>query len=836
MQHAMELNAPDTGPTYLSGLNPEQRLAVETTEGPVLVLSGAGTGKTRVLTTRIAHLIHSKRAFPGQVLSVTFTNKAAAEMRSRVAHYLFGAEADSKEAAALWLGTFHSIGAKMLRRHAELVGLTPQFTILDDDDQQRLIKALLADNNIDHTKFPTRAVQNVIQGWKDRGLTPDKITQRAGNYTLSEVGAKIYPLYQNRLKNLNCCDFGDLLLHMLVIFQTHADVLQMYAERFKYILVDEYQDTNVAQYLWLRLLAAYHKNLCCVGDDDQSIYGWRGAEVGNILKFEQDYPGAKTIKLERNYRSTSAILKAASGLIANNKTRLGKTLWTDADEEPVPVRIKSVWDDNEEARFVGEEIESFQRKGIALKHMAVLVRTGFQTRAFEERFLTLAIPYKVIGGLRFYERMEVRDAIAYLRIINQPHDDLALERVINTPKRGLGKATLEQLHIRARADNCSLSVAIEAMLKAGELKGKTAVTLQKLLAQFERWRALIGVTHSPSSEATGLASPLAGEATRLSEQRELSRSGEGASTLSSPSLAAPSPNPLPQGERALLLQAERPARPTAALAGEGFSLAELTDLMLDESGYRAMWQADASPEAAGRLDNLRELVRALGDYPTLAEFLDHVGLVTEGAQANDGDMVNIMSLHAAKGLEFDAVFLAGWEEGLFPSQRTMDESGTEGLEEERRLAYVGITRARYHLTISHAANRRIYNQYQSNIPSRFLSELPEETLEHLDGGPYSRRASGPALFQREVDSILANRAELKNWGNEELKNQKGASTMSINSSIPQFLNSPFTKGTRVFHQKFGNGVILASEGDHLEIAFKHAGVKKILAEYVEMAG
>ncbi len=737
MHHAMDRIDSATAPDYLRGLNPEQQLAVETTEGPLLVLSGAGTGKTRVLTTRIAHLIHSKRAFAGQVLAVTFTNKAAAEMRARVAHYLFGAEADSKEAASLWLGTFHSIGAKMLRRHAELVGLTPQFMILDDDDQQRLIKALLADNNIDHTKFPTRAVQNVIQGWKDRGLTPDKINQRAGNYTLSEVAAKIYPLYQARLKNLNCCDFGDLLLHVLVIFQAHPDVLQSYAERFKYILVDEYQDTNVAQYLWLRLLAAYHKNLCCVGDDDQSIYGWRGAEVGNILKFEKDYPGAKTIKLERNYRSTASILKAASGLIANNKTRLGKTLWTE-DADTAPVRIKSVWDDNEEARFVGEEIEALQRNGIALKDMAVLVRTGFQTRSFEERFLTLAIAYKVVGGLRFYERMEIRDAIAYLRIINQPHDDLALERVINTPKRGIGKATLEQLHITARARNSSLYPAIEHLLSTGELKGKTAVTLQKLLTQFEGWRKKL----------------------------------------------------------------------------EDLPLAELTDLVLEESGYRAMWQADTSPEAAGRLDNLRELIRALGDYPTLAEFLDHVGLVTEGAQKSDGDMVSIMSLHAAKGLEFDAVFLAGWEEGLFPSQRTMDELGTEGLEEERRLAYVGITRARYHLTISHAANRRIYNQYQSNIPSRFLGEIPSDTVEHLDGGPYSRRASGPALFQREVEAILGGR-------------------VAVEPTAPA---ATFRKGVRVFHQKFGNGVVLNADGDHLEIAFKHAGVKKILAEYVDVVG
>ncbi|MDX2094828.1 MAG: UvrD-helicase domain-containing protein [Alphaproteobacteria bacterium] len=726
-------------PGYLDGLNPEQRLAVETTEGPLLVLSGAGTGKTRVLTTRIAHLIHSKRAFAGQVLAVTFTNKAAAEMRARVAHHLFGAEAEGKEAAALWLGTFHSIGAKMLRRHAELVGLTPQFTILDDDDQQRLIKALLADHNIDHTKFPTRAVQNVIQGWKDRGLTPDKINERAGNYTLREVAAKIYPLYQARLKHLNCCDFGDLLLHVLVIFQTHPEVLRSYAERFKYILVDEYQDTNVAQYLWLRLLAAYHKNLCCVGDDDQSIYGWRGAEVGNILKFEHDYPGAGIIRLERNYRSTASILKAASGLIANNKTRLGKTLWTE-DTDTAPVRIKSVWDDTEEARFVGEEIEALQRDGVALRQMAVLVRTGFQTRSFEERFLTLAIPYRVIGGLRFYERMEIRDAIAYLRIINQPHDDLALERIINTPKRGLGKATLEQLHIAARARNSALYPAIEHLLATGELKGKTATTLDRLLRQFESWRA------------------------RLSDM----------------------------------------------------PLAELTDLVLEESGYRAMWQADSSPEAAGRLDNLRELIRALGDFATLADFLEHVSLVTDGAQQADGDMVNIMSLHAAKGLEFDAVFLAGWEEGLFPSQRTMDELGTEGLEEERRLAYVGITRARAHLTISHAANRRIYNQYQSNIPSRFLGEIPAETLEYLDGGPYARRASGPALFQREVEAILGGRVAVE--------------------PVPPAGSALLRKGARVFHQKFGNGVILAVEGDHLQIAFKHAGVKKILAEYVEAAG
>lgn len=734
-----ELTTIESAP-YLAGLNPEQREAVLATEGPVLVLAGAGTGKTRVLTTRIAHILMSKRAFPSQILAVTFTNKAAAEMRGRVAKLLFGPQADEKQSAALWLGTFHSIGAKILRRHAELVGLTPTFTILDDDDQQRLIKAMLADQNIDHTKFPARAVGAVIQGWKDRGLTYDRINEQPGTYTLAQVAAKIYPVYQNRLKALNCTDFGDLLLHNLTIFQSNPDVLQSYAERFRYILVDEYQDTNTAQYIWLRMLALAHKNICCVGDDDQSIYGWRGAEVGNILKFEVDYPGAKIVRLERNYRSTAPILKAASGLIANNKERLGKTLWTD-DSDGHAVRIKSIWDDTEEARFVGEEIEAFQRDKIPLHDMAVLVRAGYQTRAFEERFMTLGIPYKVVGGLRFYERMEIRDAVAYLRIIHQPHDDLAFERIVNTPKRGIGKATLEQLHGEARAQNGSLWQATQRLLDTAQLKGKTASTLQKLFDQFNQWRQ------------------------KLQE----------------------------------------------------LTLAELTDLVIEESGYRAMWQADKSPEAGGRLENLRELVRAMGDYPNLGEFLEHVGLVTERAENDNGDMVSIMSLHAAKGLEFTVVFLTGWEEGLFPSQRTMDELGTAGLEEERRLAYVGITRARVHLTISHAANRRIYNQWQSSIPSRFLGEIPADTVEHLDGGPYTKRATGPAMFQRELDSLMSSYKS-------PLPDQK-----------PPGRADGFAKGSRVFHQKFGNGVILNMDGDHIEIAFKHAGIKKILAEYIELA-
>jgi DNA helicase-2/ATP-dependent DNA helicase PcrA len=761
-------------PPYVAGLNPEQQQAVVTTEGPLLVLAGAGTGKTRVLTTRIAHLIHTKRAFPGQILSVTFTNKAAAEMRGRVAQLLFGENATAQDASSLWLGTFHSISVKMLRREAEAVGLTPQFTILDDDDQQRLLKALLADNNLDHTKFPTRAVQNVIQGWKDRALTPDKIPEAPGNYTLMQVAAKLYPLYQARLKALNCTDFGDLLLHMLVIFRSYPDKLEYYVNRFKYILVDEYQDTNVAQYMWLRLLAMGHKSLCCVGDDDQSIYGWRGAEVGNILKFEVDYPGAKIIRLERNYRSTPAILAAASGLIANNESRLGKTLWTEASED-TPVRIKSVWDDNEEARFVGEEIESFQRQKIALKDMAVLVRAGYQTRAFEERFLTLGVAYKVVGGLRFYERREVRDVIAYLRVINQPHDDLAFERIVNTPKRNIGKVTMTQLHSCARNRNTSLYGAAEHMLSTGELRGKAAVPLQKLLEHFTHWRGLLQVSTIATSTERGI------------------EIAEGVEIL--PALIELSP-------------ADKAHQPP--------SLSELTDLILEESGYRAMWQADSSPEAAGRLDNLRELIRALADFPNLGEFLDHVGLVTDNAEKEKDDMISIMSLHAAKGLEFDAVFLTGWEETIFPSKRTLDELGAAGLEEERRLAYVGITRARRHLTISHAANRRIYNQWQSQTPSRFLAEIPPNTVEFLDGGPYASRANGPALFQREVESILSKRVE-------------PAATKPAR-------NDGLSKGARVFHQKFGNGVILNIEGDHLEIAFKHAGIKKILAEYVEAVG
>jgi DNA helicase-2/ATP-dependent DNA helicase PcrA len=705
--------------SLFNGLNEAQREAVETVNGPLLVLAGAGTGKTRVLTTRIAHILLNKYAFPGEILAVTFTNKAAREMSERV-QKLTGIS------QGMWLGTFHSICARMLRRNAERLGFTSSFTILDDDDQQRLIKAILQDKQIDDKNMPPKLVNAVFQHWKDQGLTPERITGANDLQQLGGRGQELYAAYQARLRQVNAMDFGDLLLHTLTLFSTHEDVLKEYAQRFKYILVDEYQDTNVAQYLWLRLLALAHRNICCVGDDDQSIYSWRGAEVGNILRFEKDFPGAKIVRLECNYRSTKHILGAASGLIANNKGRLGKTLWTEA-QDGEKVRLKSVWDDQEEARYVGDEIEAAQQsRQLALNDVAILVRAGFQTRSFEERFLTMGIPYRVIGGLRFYERAEIRDAVAYLRVIASPDDDLAFERIVNVPKRGIGQATLQQLHTTARAMDISLSRATDHMLK-----GKLAASLSELLAGFERWRAA---------------------------QKQL-------------------------------------------------PLAEVAEQVLEESGYRRMWREDKTPEAPGRLENLRELLRAIGEFEGITEFLEHVGLVTDRQGAADGDMVSLMTLHAAKGLEFDTVFLPGWEEGLFPHQRAIDESGSKGLEEERRLAYVGITRARRSLNILHAANRRIYNQWQSSIPSRFIGELPKDHIENLGGGAYG--SGKTALdWKREVASII--------------------------SGTPPKTTAAHATGKRVFHQKFGYGRIMSAQGDHLEIAFEKAGTKKVMADFVEM--
>src|SRR4051812_5703466 len=632
---------------YLADLNPEQRLAVETLDGAVLVLAGAGTGKTRVLTTRIAHILSLGRARPAEILAVTFTNKAAREMKQRV-----GAMVGQIVEGMPWLGTFHSIGVKVLRRHAELVGLKPDFTILDVDDQTRLLKQLLEAGNIDEKRWPARVLAGIIDGWKNRGLTPDKVPPGEGATFANGRGLELYKAYQARLKTLNAADFGDLLIEMLRLFREHPEVLRLYHERFRYVLVDEYQDTNVAQYLWLRLIGQGSKNLCCVGDDDQSIYGWRGAEVDNILRFEKDFPGAKVIRLERNYRSTAHILGAASHLIAHNEGRLGKTLRTE-DEPGEKVAVTGVWDSEEEARAIGEEIEELQRAGHSLEEMAILVRASFQMREFEDRFVTLGLPYRVIGGPRFYERAEIRDALAYLRLVNQPADDLAFERIINVPRRGLGDATLQQLQLHARKANLPLFEAARALAQTEELKAKLRGTLRDVVTMFDRWRA----------------------------QKDT----------------------LPH--------------------------TELAEIILDESGYTEMWQKDRSADAAGRLENLKELVRSMEEFENLQGFLEHISLVMDTEQNENTEAVSIMTMHSAKGLEFDNIFLPGWEEGLFPSQRTLDEQGRAGLEEERRLAHVGLTRARRRAKLYFATNRRIHGTWSTTMPSRFLDELPSPNVE-----------------------------------------------------------------------------------------------------------
>jgi DNA helicase-2/ATP-dependent DNA helicase PcrA len=729
---------------YLDSLNDSQRAAVEALDGPVLVLAGAGTGKTRVLTTRLAHILMTGRAYPSQVLAVTFTNKAANEMKERVSALI------GRPVEGWWLGTFHALAARLLRRHAEAVGLKPNFTILDTDDQIRLLKQLLQAADIDEKKWPARVLLGVIERWKDRGLTPDKVTAAEQGDFAHGRALELYRAYQERLRTLNACDFGDLLLHNLTLFAAHADVLARYQRQFRYILVDEYQDTNVAQYLWLRLLAQQHRNLCCVGDDDQSIYGWRGAEVGNILRFESDFPGARIVRLERNYRSTPHILGAASGLIAHNRGRLGKTLWTEAGEGE-KVRVQGLWDGEEEARFVGDEVEALQRKGVPLGQMAVLVRAGFQTREFEERFITLGVPYRVIGGPRFYERQEVRDAIAYLRVVHQPDDDLAFERIVNKPRRGIGEATVQAIHALARNQNVSMFEAAARLIETDELKSAARRAIGHLLRDVERWRSL----------------------------------------------------------------------------SAGMPQDELAEIVLDESGYTAMWQADKSPEAPGRLENLKELVRAMEEFENLAGFLEHVSLVMENAEGNPGDMVNIMTLHSAKGLEFDVVFLPGWEEGLFPHQRALDESGEVGLEEERRLAYVGLTRARHRAIVSYAANRRVRNMWQSAIPSRFVAELPRE---------HTERASdvvGPGADVLPSGFAVAD--EFGPWvgRSQRLWNLRGGPVFAAEPARPREPSPEVCRvGARVFHQKFGYGGVTAVDGNKLDVAFDKAGTKKVMASFV----
>jgi len=843
-------------PDYLNGLNPEQRLAVETTEGPVLVLAGAGTGKTRVLTTRIAHLLATGKAWPSQILAVTFTNKAAREMKSRIG-LLVGEAIEGMP----WLGTFHSIGVKLLRRHAELAGLRSDFTILDTDDQVRLIKQIIQAEGLDDKRWTPRAFAQMIDGWKNKGLGPADIPEGDARAFAGGRGRELYSAYQNRLLTLNACDFGDLLCHPIRIFRAHHDVLAEYHRRFKYILVDEYQDTNTAQYMWLRLLAQRPKtgnaiqtaegrkpdrasagqaapaeagerserpavsenkvNICCVGDDDQSIYGWRGAEVDNILRFEKDFPGATVIRLERNYRSTAHILGAASHLISHNEGRLGKTLFTDRpDPEDAKVNVHAAWDSDEEARAVGETIEAYQRGRHALNDMAILVRASFQMRSFEDRFIEIGLNYRVIGGPRFYERQEIRDAMAYLRVVANPGDDLALERIVNVPKRGLGEAAIRQIHDTARALGVPMLEAAGKLAESDELKPKPRAALREITANFARWQERLDTT--PHTE--------------------------------------------------------------------------LAETILEESGYTDMWKNDRSADAPGRLENLKELIRSMEEYESLRSFLEHVALVMDAEQNESLDAVSIMTLHSAKGLEFETVFLPGWEEGLFPHQRALDEGGRSGLEEERRLAYVGLTRAKKNLHIWFVSNRRIHGLWQSTIPSRFLDELPEAHVEVQDSGnsyggygnPYGgssfaggrggrQNPYGASRFDNlghdspEKGGAFSNsyatpgwqraqqnrtEATSRNWGTRsghqverigygETDSGYGAGRGSVKGRTIEGelvaksvadTPSPFSIGERVFHQKFGNGNIAAIEGNKLTIDFDRAGQKKVLDSFVTPAG
>ncbi len=830
------------GASYLAGLNAEQRRAVESLDGPVLVLAGAGTGKTRVLTVRIAHILATGRARPSEILAVTFTNKAAREMKHRVGE-IVGHVVEGMP----WLGTFHSIGVKILRRHAELVGLKSDFTILDVDDQIRLLKQLLEAENIDDKRWPARMLAMLIDGWKNRGLTPDQVPPGEAAAFANGKGLKLYKAFQERLKILNACDFGDLLLECIRLFREQPEVLRQYQARFKFILVDEYQDTNVAQYLWLRLLAQRAsakavipgpsearspesittdagsmdsglapngaprndaaKNICCVGDDDQSIYGWRGAEVDNILRFEHDFPGATVIRLERNYRSTGHILAAASHLIAHNEGRLGKTLRTD-DELGEKVSVTGSWDSEEEARAIGEEIEQLQRGGqpTPLNDIAILVRASFQMREFEDRFVTLGLPYRVIGGPRFYERAEIRDALAYLRVVNSPADDLAFERIVNVPKRGLGEATVQLLHDHARKRRVPLTVAARAMVETDELKPKPRGSLRGVLDSFERWRK------------------------------------------------------------------QRDALPHT----------ELAEIILDESGYTEMWQKDRSADAAGRLENLKELIRSMDEFENLAGFLEHISLVMDNEKGADADAVNIMTLHAAKGLEFDTVFLPGWEEGVFPNQRALDDQGRAGLEEERRLGHVGITRAKRRAKIYFATNRRMHGLWQTNIPSRFLDELPEASVEVTEpqGSPGFGGYAGYGASRFDSATSFGSSYNTPGWQRAQAKksddgfSEDGARYVADDdeadlSALPRSegrssnarsggssrnpgataripltiegelvakstgTTSAFTLGDRVFHQKFGNGNVTAIDGNKLTIQFDRAGEKRVVDSFVE---
>ena len=757
-QASMHLNVKTND--YLDDLNPEQREAVLHTDGPVLVLAGAGTGKTRVLTSRIAYILQNRMAFPSQILSVTFTNKAAKEMKSRVDDYIgHGIE------GLPWMGTFHSIAAKILRINAELVGLKPNFTILDTDDQIRLLKQIIKAENIDDKKWTPRYMASLIDSWKNKGWMPEKLTSQ-NNFKFAEgKGKKVYEIYQSRLKILNACDFGDLLLLNLELFKENQDILKKYHEKFKYILVDEYQDTNICQYLWLRLLAQGSHNICVVGDDDQSIYGWRGAEVDNILRFEKEFSGAKVIKLERNYRSTEHILGAASGLISANKSRLGKTLWTE-DIGGHKVTVTGVWDAAAEARLISSVIEDWKRDGRGYNEVAILVRASRQMRSFEERFIQIGMPYRVIGGPRFFERQEIRDAHAYIRVLRSETDDLAFERIVNVPKRGIGSATIQKLQIIARKMNVSLEQATREVIKTDEIRGKARTALRSFTKDLDRWRGnLITSNHT-----------------------------------------------------------------------------DVTEIVLDESGYTQMWLNNKDAKSSSRLENLKELIQAMGEFESLDAYLEHVSLVLDVEKNDQEEEVSIMTLHSAKGLEFPLILLPGWEEGTFPSQRSVDEAGSEGLEEERRLAYVGITRARERAKIFFAANRQIYGSWQSSLPSRFIDELPPENVSAgSETGYYDNNTLNEAEIEitSEFPDSASRRYNSPGWQRYKTHKSKTLYSRQVEGKFSKKLDAHTTQkyktGERIFHQKFGYGKILTVDGNKLNVDFEKAGHKKVLDSFVDRA-
>jgi DNA helicase II / ATP-dependent DNA helicase PcrA len=749
---------------YLDDLNEEQRQAVEKIDGPVLMLAGAGTGKTRALTTRIVHILNLRKARPNEILAVTFTNKAAREMKNRIRSNV----GDVIEGMA-WVGTFHSICVKMLRSNAELVGLKSNFTILDTDDQLRLLKQLIQAEDIDEKRWPPRLLAHLIDNWKNRAIRPDNIPINETSL-FNDRGGELYSFYQQRLRSLNAVDFGDLLLHAVTILQNNSDILTRYHRQFKYILVDEYQDTNIAQYLWLRLLASSHQNICCVGDDDQSIYGWRGAEVGNILKFEKDFQNSTVIRLEQNYRSTEHILGAASHLINGNKERLEKTLWTDQSGGS-KVKLIGHWDGDEEARWIGDGIEAAElgnssKDPVSPENTAILVRASHQMRAFEDRFMTIGLPYRVIGGPRFYERAEIRDAMAYFRAAISQEDGLALQRIINKPKRGVGEKAQQRINLEARNRNISLMEAAKSLCHKEGLSGRAKKELRILLGQLESW-------HSISLD-------------------------------------------------------------------KNYNHIELAEVILEESGYTDMWQNEKTPDAPGRLENLKELVKALEQFENLQGFLEHVSLIMDNETDDDAEKVSIMTLHASKGLEFQHIYLPGWEDGLFPSQRSMDESGKFGLEEERRLAYVGITRAERLCTISFVANRRIFGQWQSALPSRFIDELPENHIEILTppglyGGSFGAAAPNISSFSKIDNDQESDTYNSPGW--RRMKERSSSKeTLAVNNKDPNIIDSEAFDITdlseRIFHQKFGYGKIISKDGDKLTILFEKAGEKKILAKFI----